>query len=194
MKENKEKVVLDSMENLSDEVLARLSQEGRETAFSLLFERYLEKILRYGKRFLRDEGVEDVVQDVFVKAYKNINSFNTKKRFSPWIYRIAHNELVNELKRRERSIVIPISMDVFLPYLDSSDDVETEIEIEDVKKMMNSSLKHLDEKYLEPLILYYFEELDYKEIGEVMHIPVSTVGVRIKRGKKKLRDIYEQAR
>ncbi len=83
---------------LSDEQLAVLVQNGDKEKFGVLMERYQGKLFRYGKKFLSNEdNIEDVVQDVFIKTYQNIQSFDSTQRFSPWIYRIAHNTYVNAL-------------------------------------------------------------------------------------------------
>ena len=81
---------------ISDEKIAARVQEDEIEAFGILVERYEVKMLRYGKKFLTQyEDIEDAVQDVFIKAYTNIQSFNTSMSFSPWLYRIAHNTFIN---------------------------------------------------------------------------------------------------
>ncbi len=85
----------------TDEMIASRVQAGDSEAFGELVERYQEKLLRYARKFLFDlDEARDPVQDVFIKAYQNIQSFDATRRFSPWIYRIAHNEFVNALKQR----------------------------------------------------------------------------------------------
>ena len=65
-------------------------------------DRYQAKLLRYGRRFLaQDDHIVDVVQDVFIKTYENIQSFDATRKFSPWIYRIAHNAFVNEIRQKK---------------------------------------------------------------------------------------------
>ena len=84
--------MLDGLENLSDEEIAQKVQANDTDAFGVLVFRYEDKMLRYARRFLFDyHDSEDVVQNVFIKAFTNINSFDYKRKFSPWLYRIAHN-------------------------------------------------------------------------------------------------------
>ena len=86
------------MENLNDENLVELVQKGDIEMFGSLVERYEQKMLRYAGRFLFDhDNAQDAVQEVFIKAYTNIASFDLTKRFSPWLYRIAHNYFINEI-------------------------------------------------------------------------------------------------
>ena len=83
----------------TDEEIALLIQQGSEEAFSVVMDRYSQKLLRYGRKFLSNpENIEDIVQDVFIKVYQNIKSFDGDKKFSPWIYRIAHNCFVNHIR------------------------------------------------------------------------------------------------
>src|SRR5882757_8355516 len=101
----------------SDEVLAESVQQGNVENFSELVRRYEPKLLRYGRTFLANPSdIEDLVQDAFVKAYENIRSFDTGKRFSPWMYRIAHNTFVNRLRRNARNPVMTIDLDLVLPH------------------------------------------------------------------------------
>jgi RNA polymerase sigma-70 factor (ECF subfamily) len=177
----------------TDEQLVALVQQGQKEWYGTLIERYEAKMFRYGKRFLSDaEDLNDIVQTVFVKAYINIKSFNLEMRFSPWLYRIAHNELVNALKKKKREPFFSFDVDTFLPHPVASEESDKESLDEDTKQMMDQFLEKLESKYREPLILFYYEELSYKEISEILHIPVSTVGVRISRGKKVLRDMYDE--
>src|ERR1700721_2131936 len=87
----------------TDEELARLVQGGDHQALAVLIERYAGKLLRYGHRFLTsDDDIGDIVQDVFVTVYRNIRDFDSTRRFSPWIYRIAHNAFVDTLRRQTK--------------------------------------------------------------------------------------------
>jgi len=85
----------------TDEEIALMVQQGDIQAFGMLVDRYERKIKRYAKKFISSaEDAKDLAQEVFMKAYANIQSFNAERRFSPWIYRIAHNEFVNALKKK----------------------------------------------------------------------------------------------
>jgi RNA polymerase sigma-70 factor (ECF subfamily) len=176
----------------TDEVIAKRVQGGDKEAFGLLVERYEAKLTRYCRRFLsKDTDIEDLVQDVFIKAYQNILSFDTSARFSPWIYRIAHNTFVNALKQRSRNPLVFFDFDVLLSHPDTEDPAEAERERHEMRQMLDRAMSGIAEKYREVLILYYFEELDYKEIAEVLRVPSSTVGVRLRRGRVALKAAYE---
>ncbi|HRH23050.1 MAG TPA: RNA polymerase sigma factor [Candidatus Magasanikbacteria bacterium] len=173
----------------TDEELALDVQQGNSEAFSMLFNRYEQKMLRYGKRFLYTyEDLEDAVQEVFIKAYKNVQSFNTTKKFSTWLYRIAHNTFINVIKKNGREPVSFFDFDTLVKIPSKTTDT---LEDDFLKAQDSESLagimKKLSPKYREALVLFYFEELEYKEIAEVLKIPTSTVGVRITRGRAMLK-------
>jgi len=176
--------------NKTDEEIASLVKAGSVEIFSVLVDRYEGKMTRYARKFLSDkEDIEDVVQRVFLKCFENIKSFDEKRKFSPWIYRIAHNELVNVLKVRHKKTLPLFDLDTFLPsaFLIKNDNIEERIDAQAVKQMVEKCLETLEFKYKEPVALYYLEGLSYKEISDVMRIPISTVGVRIKRAKKNMK-------
>lgn len=180
-------------ETLEDEEVVRMICEGNDDAFGLLVERYRPKLERYAKRFLFDvEDTKDLLQEVFIRVYRNIRSFDLSRRFSPWIYRIAHNEFVNALKRKERSPFAFIDPDTIFPFVVAPETADRASLDRELRDSLDRHLGVLDAKYREPLVLYFFEELDYKEIAEVLKVPVSTVGVRIARGKAMLRDVLAQ--
>ncbi len=181
------------MPKISDRSLAEKTQQGDKEAFGKLVERYEKKILRYGRKFLNNpRDIEDIVQDIFLKAYSNIQSFDSKRKFSPWLYRIAHNEFINFIKKKEKQKIQFFDPDVLLPQIASDQETDERVKKEERNKLLTSSLNQLDLKYRETLILYYQEDLSYEEISDVMRIPTSTVGVRLKRGREKLKENWQE--
>lgn len=175
----------------TDEAIAQLVQGGDLEAFGILVERFEERLKRYAKRFLFGyTESEDVVQDVFLKAYTNIQSFDSGRQFSSWIYRIAHNEFINAIKKRGREPLPFFDPDTLFPHPVEPARPDTDIEKAELIRTLEASLSRLDPKYREPLVLYYFEDLDYKTIADIVKVPVSTVGVRILRGRKMLQKTY----
>lgn len=178
---------------LSDERIAALVQKGDIDLFRILIQRYKEKMTRYARKFLYNkEDINDIIQEVFIKTYINIQSFDVKRKFSSWLYRIAHNELINAIKKKR---TLPLfDLDVFLPYELHDNTLKQEIARQDMYKIIDKCLNQLEPKYREPIILHYFEELSYKEIADVMQIPISTVGIRIKRAKEMMKSIFNKSK
>jgi len=174
----------------TDEAIAKKVQAGDIHSFGLLVERYEAKMLRYAKRFLFGyDDAADLVQEVLIKAYANIQSFDADRSFSSWLYRIAHNEFVNAIKRKGREPLSFFDPDTLFPH-PATESPDREVSDNELRGMLEDSLSKLDPKYREPLVLYYYEDLDYRKIAEILRIPVSTVGVRLQRGKRALREAY----
>ena len=179
------------MLGLTDEELALAAQKGETGAFGILVERYEPKLLRYAKRFLFGyEDARDIIQEVFIKAYANIKSFDVKRSFSSWIYRIAHNEFINAIKKKGREPLSFFDPDTLFPHPTAPTQADDELKKQETKDMLEKCLSRLDAKYREPLVLYYYEDMDYKQIAEILRVPVSTAAIRLKRGKTALQKVY----
>jgi RNA polymerase sigma-70 factor (ECF subfamily) len=182
------------MENDSDEIIASKVQDGDFEKFGILVERYQAKLIRYAKKFLFDqEDGQDLIQDVFIKAYANMQSFDSKRKFSSWIYRIAHNEFINAIKKKGREPLSFFDPDTLFPHPTAPGTADQDLKSAETKEMVEKFLDKLEAKYREPLVLYYYEDMDYKQISEIMRIPVSTAGIRIKRAKERLQKFYNQS-
>lgn len=179
--------------NENDEDVVKRVQSGDTESFGILVERYEKKIKRYAKKFLNiEEDIADIVQEIFIKTFTNIKSFDTDKKFSSWIYRIAHNELVNVLKKKEKNPLLFFDPDTFFPHPVAKETADKKVRDKEIRKNLDKCLNKLSPKYRETLFLHYIEELDYREIADIMRIPISTVGVRLKRGKKLLKSICKE--
>jgi RNA polymerase sigma-70 factor, ECF subfamily len=178
---------------VSDEDIAIRVQKGEVEMFGVLMQRYTEKLTRYGKKFLSNsDNIDDIVQDVFIKTYQYIQSFDATQKFSSWIYRIAHNAFVNGLKKQQKSpILMPdFDLDVFMSHHTYVDPKIEEKEYAELTRMIEQGLDTLKPKYKEVIILHYLEDMSYKDIGDILHIPVGTVGIRVMRAKEQLKKIY----
>lgn len=164
-----------------------------------LVRRYHKKLFIYIYRFVGNkEEAEDLLQNVFLKVYKYCKDFDTKRKFSSWIYRIAHNEAVNYLKRK--NIKKFISLEDFVSTKDrieTKTDAKSPMEVwigKELRKEMETALKELPDKYREVLEMRYFGEKSYEEISEKLGKPINTVGTLINRAKKKLENIIRLSR
>ena len=174
----------------NDESIITEIISGNVELYGELMSRYEQKLIRYVTYLARDQVfASDIVQDTFIKAYQNLQGFDKKYKFSSWIYRIAHNETMNAIKREKH---INRSIDV-----DEMEEIHYESNvIADIdRKILNTNLQAcldgLDNKYREILMLQYYENMKYSEIADILRIPVSTVGVRSNRAKLKLKQICQ---
>jgi len=171
---------------LTDEEIIDLVISNNIEAYEEIVKRYEKKLKRYVMRIInRKEETEDIVQNTFIKAYKNLRTFNNNLKFSSWIYRIAHNESVNMIKSSWLQKIV--SLDNFFS-LGRNSNIEEKIDKKQVLNLLKTCIKKLDVKYKEPLVLFYYEEKSYEEISNILRIPIKTVGVLIYRGRKKLKE------
>lgn len=175
-----------------EELVARVIAEP--ALFAHLIARYEAKLQRYIARLgVRDfEDQQDVLQEIFLKAYRNLNGFDQSLSFSSWIYRIAHNEAVSWYRRRkvrpEGSLVT--DSDEVLGWLAAAEEsAEQRFDQAADATRVNEALARLDPKYRDVLLLRYFEHKEYDEISDILRIPVGSVGTLLHRGKKQLRSV-----
>lgn len=165
--------------NLTDEKLVDLVIKKDKELFIHIIKRYEDKLLRYAGYLVKnDSDAADIVQESFIKAYINLNAFNTKKKFSSWIYRIVHNEAMNVVGKRKKFIAIGKDID-----FDSGINLEDDLVKKELKLGVNLCLEKIQNIYSEPLVLYFLEDKTYEEISDILRIPVGTVGTRINRAK-----------
>ena len=179
----------------TDEELAAMALQSPD-CFGCLAERYEAKLMRYIRRIsgVSQEDAEDILQEIFIKVYRNLRSFNQSLKFSSWIYRIAHNQVVSSWRKtKSRPQVLKFEADDdFLKFIasdvDLAGDTERRFAAEDVRKIIN----RLDEKYREVLVLKFLEGKDYREISDILRRPLGTVATLINRAKKQFRKISEE--
>lgn len=173
----------------TDEELASLLLED-QGFFLALMKRYEPRLLAYIFRISSSsrEEAEDVLQDVFIKVYKNINSYDSSLKFSSWIYRITHNEVISNFRKKSaRPQLVDVGMDDNVINRIASDfDVVKELDIKRTREIVVDFINKLPEKYREVMILKFIEEKDYKEISDILKKPMGTIATLINRAKKQM--------
>jgi RNA polymerase sigma-70 factor (ECF subfamily) len=186
--------VLENIEKESqdtkDRKLVQMSLENSEN-FKYVISEYQNKFTQYIRRrtIASKEDAEDLLQDIFIKIYLNLNGFDNSLKFSSWAYRIAHNEIISWY--RKKKIRPQINFEDFeeenlVNYFKEDTDLEKEYENKIVKNHIKEAIDSLDEKYREIIILRYLEEKDYEELSDILQIPLGTVSTLIYRGKKEM--------
>ncbi len=178
----------------SDEELVKLTLDN-QYHFAYLIQRYQSKLLGFILRIsnFTIEQAEDILQEVFLKAYLNLNSFDESLKFSSWIYRIARNQTIS-LWRKKSSQLEHITWDIqdeTLNNLMADIDLDKQIDHDLLKKTLSQSLGQINQKYKEVIILKFFEEKSYEEIADIIKKPPGTVATWINRGKKQLKQILQ---
>jgi RNA polymerase sigma-70 factor (ECF subfamily) len=174
------------MNDLSDEKLAELSAKD-DKYYEQLVERYEGKLQKYIIRFIGCslEDAQDIVQEVFISAYRNLNGFDSSLKFSSWIYRIAHNQAVNHFRHTKSHPAMAMEDDK-LEMFPSEQDLDKELGQKMDHSRLLAAIDRLDDKYKDVLILRYMEEKDYTEISDILKKPTGTISSLISRAKKML--------
>jgi RNA polymerase sigma-70 factor (ECF subfamily) len=176
-----------SFDEQSDSELVEASLRDPQ-AFGVLVRRYQQKLRRYIRRLtnIPEEDIEDILQEIFIKVYYNLNGFDPSLKFSSWIYRIAHNQVISSFRKRSvRPQGNSVSIDDDNVWQFASElDVQKEIELASLRDHIFQVFDEMDLKYREVLVLRYFEEKDYQEISDILKKPKGTVSTLINRAKK----------
>ena len=184
------KPAMEDLTHHTDEELVRLSLTDTRF-FGELVVRYEKKLGAYIYRIgnLGKEDIQDLLQDIFVKVYENLNGFDQDLKFSSWIYRIAHNETMGFFrKRRARPQGHQLILeDEDMAGLASELNLVRELEEHDDAQKLREAIQTLPRQYKEVLILKFFEHKSYDEISDILALPSGTIATRITRGKERIR-------
>ncbi|MFH1312222.1 MAG: sigma-70 family RNA polymerase sigma factor [Candidatus Eisenbacteria bacterium] len=179
---------------LTDEVLVERCQDNDHRAFTAIVDRYKHKVHWLVRRMVGNPEDEDLTQEVFVRAYQAMPGFQGRSSFRTWLYRIAHNLCLTELRRRSRrgehvSLEEEGEDKVHRLLSGPCEDLEHEIERRDISRSVRTLVERLPVPYRTALTLFYLQQVRYEEIGEIMGIPLGTVKTYIHRGRLRLREL-----
>ncbi len=167
-----------------DRQLVRLAKNGNKAAFGKLARRYRDAVLALAYDFLNDyENAEDVAQDVFMKAFKNIGDFKEKSHFSSWLFRITVNASLDARKSKIRRRKFLIKKEIY----EENDQVLAQPEWQDgIDDTLINALNKLSEHQQTTIILRYFHDKSVREIADVLDCSESTVRIHLHRAIQKL--------
>lgn len=184
--------VVHNIKDKTDNELVVMIRDNPEY-LSYLIDRYKNKLFKYVKRRLNvdNQDMEDILQDVFIKIYRNINEYDDNLVFSSWVYRITHNHMIDWLRKNKRHVHISID-DEENKLIHILEDENTKIDNSVLQKkedfdILKKEISKLPQDYQEILILKFFEDKSYEEISDILKISISSVGVKINRAKKILK-------
>lgn len=171
---------------------------GDDSLFEILVQRYEKKLFRYISRIsgLGKETIEDLLQEIFIKVYQNLNDYDDEFPFSSWIYRIAHNVTVSYLRNGKQNVKFVSIEDGdsdknLIDLLPDKSDLPKDFDKRYISKKVHEALIQLPEDYRDVLVLFYLEEKSYKEISDILKRPINSVSVMINRAKLKLKPELE---
>lgn len=176
---------------LQDEEIVKLILGGLDEAYSLLVDKYKYMIYDLCYKYTYDyTEAQDISQEIFLKAYRKLDTFKNSANFSTWLYRIGVNTCIDWTRRNKKTREIKsIDDEEFTERLPSHTPVPEEIVIDNEKRgIVRNAIKNLPEKYRTIIILYNYKNLSCSEIANILEIPLKTVETRLYRGKKILRE------
>ncbi len=195
-----EKVITVPEEKPSDHQLIEATKNGDENAFAEIVARYRNPLTNYLFRFLNDyEEAVDLAQETFVRVYFAIDRYHTQYAFSTYVYRIATNLAISEIRRRKRRRLMSLTglfqadedSEVEFQPADKAALQDTQIVDDERDRTIARAIAALPEKYRVPIILRDIEGKSYDEVAEIMGLGLGTTKSRISRGRGLLREKLE---
>ena len=177
------------MENKSDQELVADTLANQDNFYHIM-KRYEFRLLAFIKRLsnINHQEAEDILQEVFIKAFRNLNDYKPSMKFANWIYRIAHNETISHFRKtKARAQTVSIENEDakgLICILTDSFDFKIDLDSKMISEKVREIVYAMPQKYSEILVLRYMEDKDYQEISEIMHIPAGTVATLINRAKQ----------
>ena len=171
------------MNRSQDLQLIERCQRGDRQALEQLVGDYERPVYNAAYRFLGNpDDAADVTQAVFLKAFEHLDQYDPKYKFFSWIYRIAINESINQVKRNRKQQ--PLDDEVVSSALSPEDLVQSG----DVSRGIQEGLMTLKENYRAVVVLRHFSECSYQQISEILQIPEKTVKSRLYSARQIMRD------
>lgn len=182
-----------SESSLEDDKLVKKAIGGDESAYKQLVDKYQRALYFHILKMIKEkEQVEDLVQETFVKAFDNLNTYSTNYAFSTWLYRIATNHTIDYLRKKKLktlSIDEPMKTkdgEMEMQLEDESAGTDRDIIRKQRQKIVQKAIDNLPEKYRKVIEMRHMEEKSYKEIAKVLDLPLGTVKAHIFRARELL--------
>ena len=178
---------------LDAELIQQVLSGKQARSFQVLMQRYLPLVFGYIFKMTQNHELsEELAQEVFVKVYTHLSTFNVDRPFKPWLMRIASNTTVSHLRKNNHQNLSLNEMEenigFDLPSQQSNDNPEHYLEEQYTSELIMAEVDKLPEKYRLPLLLRYQADYKYEEVAEAMDLPINTVRTRLKRGLEKLKE------
>lgn len=176
------------MAQISDEKLVELFRTGNEDAFIQLIRRYERELYNFLVKFLgQSSSAEDVFQETFLQVHLSASSFESSRRFRPWLYTIAANKARDWLRSRSRRPTVQLSGpddegdvgSLWESLLQDSTTPDQQLQVKQRQEFVRKVIGELPDHHREILVLSYYNQLSYKELSEILGIPLGTVKSRL---------------
>jgi len=187
------------LEQQSDEALMARVARGGQDAFEVLLDRYKDAVITFCYAFVRNrEASEDLAQETFLRVYRSAARYKPLAKFTTWLYRIAANLSINELKKGKLRKALSLDEPVG-PNPDGTRIVErlagdgrqplSEAEIHEAHDLVEKAIARLPEDQRSTIVLVEYHNLSYREIADILGVTVSAIKMRVKRARETLREM-----
>lgn len=177
-----------------DSTLVELALQGRQDAFRDLFERYRQRVYRiaYGWCYQKQTAL-DLVQDVFVKAFRSLGKFRKESSFWTWLCRITINRCLDYIRKKSRSKEIPVEepAEVAPAAGANSANPAQQAQLNELQRALAGALRQLSPQARAAFTLRFYDQLSYREIAEALDCSIGTVMSRLFYARQKLRELLE---
>ncbi|MDP4038546.1 MAG: RNA polymerase sigma factor [bacterium] len=168
---------------MDDHIIISEVLAGDKEKYRLIMERYQTRLVNFIFAMTSDEDeANDIAQIAFIKAYKSLKNYNSKYKFSTWLYQIAINTAKTQLKKKR-----PISLDE-VGELSTNENISLTLAKKDEHKLIVQAVNNLDDNYRLVVNMYYWQDLNYQQIADIMKVPLGTIKTWIARAKQKLKE------
>lgn len=188
----------ESSGRMTDEALMERLAIGRHEAFEELLARYEAPVITFCYGFMRNrEAAEDLAQEAFMRVFRNAKRYQPVAKFTTWLYRIAANLCINELKkgklRQNISLDEPAGSDpdgtkIIERIATQQNSPISEVERREAQGLIGKAIDHLPDDQRTTLIMVEYHHLPYEEIAEILGVSVSAIKMRVKRARETLRE------
>ena len=184
-------------ENTVDELINKRIDEvmkGNQDAFEEIVTLFQHRLYHVCYRMLSNkQEAEDIAQEAFVRAYINIHTFDQKRNFSTWLFRIATNLCIDRIRKKKPDYYLDANvpgtegLNMYSQIAAAGELPEEEVERMETQERIQYEIGQLSDKYRSVIILRYIEELPLQEISDILELPLGTVKTRVHRGRAALR-------
>jgi RNA polymerase sigma-70 factor (ECF subfamily) len=168
--------------------------KGDQNAFAEIVELYQDKLYRICYRMLGNKHeAEDIAQEAFVRAFINIHTFDTNRKFSTWLYRIGTNLCIDRIRKKKPDYYLDAEvagtegLNMYSQIASKEELPEQEVLKMEMQDRVQYEISRLPDKYRAVIVLKYMEDLPLQEISDILEMPLGTVKTRIHRGREALR-------
>lgn len=174
----------------SDEAVLERYLQGDKACFEILVERYQRELYHFLTRFLGDRTLaEDVFQETFLQVHQSAGQFNRERKFRPWLFTIAANKARDTLRSTLRRPMNPLQASIdptdegsaqFVDLMQATDlSPDVQLEQADLQRLVQATVQAMPDHLREVLLLSYFHHFSYRQISEMIHVPLGTIKSRL---------------